>query len=61
MDKVKVFLAVLKKHHFWVLAGLVLILGLTIYVAAAADLQGRYQTRSKKLNDAVQRPVRLPR
>ena len=54
MDKVKVFLAVLKKHHFWVLAGLVLILGLTIYVAAAADLQGRYQTRSKKLNDAVQ-------
>ena len=54
MDKVKAFLAVLKKHHFWVLVGLVLVLGLTIYIAAAADLEGRYQTRSKKLNDAVQ-------
>ena len=61
MDQVKVILSALKKHHFWVLALVVVISGLSIYMATASDLQTRYQTRKKKLDGALQqRPSDQP-
>lgn len=54
MDKVKPILALLKKHHFWVLLALVVFLGLAIYSMAASDLQARYEARSRQLDSALQ-------
>jgi hypothetical protein len=48
MDKVKAFLAQLKKHHFWVLGGLVFLFSLTGWYLAAADLEQKFiQNRAK--------------
>ena len=55
MDQVKVVLAVLGKHHFWVLCGLVVIVALVIYASASADLSGRYQERTAAINGKVDR------
>lgn len=49
MDQVKAFLAALKKHHFWVLGGLVLILGLSGWYVAANDLATQYKTNRDKI------------
>jgi hypothetical protein len=49
MDKLKPVLAVLGKHHFWIICGLVLIIGLTFWSLASADLAKKYQERETKL------------
>jgi hypothetical protein len=49
MDQLKVALAVLKKHHFWVLFGVVLLVGLAIWHTAAASLSEQYAKRKSDL------------
>jgi len=43
MDKVKVFLAVLGKYHFWLLCGLAVILGTFGWMSARGSLSADYQ------------------
>lgn len=50
MDKVKAFMATMKKHHFWVLTGLVLILSLTGWYLAASDLEAQYKANRQKID-----------
>jgi len=50
MDQVKQILAVVKKQHFWVLAGIVLIVGLGAWHFAVAKLADQYKQRETKLN-----------
>jgi len=52
MDKVKIVLDVLKKHHFWALVVLVVVLGLTVYMGAAQKLQSQYDSRVSVLKNA---------
>lgn len=49
MDKLKPFLAGLRKHHFWILCGMVILIGLGIWKVATADLSSRFETRKQKL------------
>jgi hypothetical protein len=50
MDKVKDILAVLKKHHFWVLIGVLALITLISWQLATADLAVQYETRKKKID-----------
>ena len=43
MDKVKIALALLKKHHFWVMSGTVVLLGLVGWFMATSKLWAEYQ------------------
>jgi len=54
MDQVKVVLAALGRHHFWVLCGLVVVVALVIYASASADLSGQYQERTAAINGKVE-------
>jgi hypothetical protein len=45
MDKVKVVLAVLKKHHFWVMTGMVVLLSFIGWFLATSRLWAEYQER----------------
>ena len=49
MDKLKAFLAVLKKQHFWVMCGVVLILGLSGWAWATSNLAGQYRANRTKI------------
>ncbi len=49
MDKLKAFLAVLKKQHFWVLCGLVLILGMAGWAWATSTLSAQYKANRNKI------------
>jgi len=53
MDQVKQVLAVLKKHHFWVLSGLLLLIGLGVWQTAVGKLASQYQEREGKLNSLL--------
>ncbi len=53
MDQLKVFLAGLKKYHFWFLSGLVLLGGLVVWQIAAADWNSRYQTQKTALESTL--------
>ena len=44
MDKLKDFLMILKKYHFWVLCGIVLVTTLVLWWMATSSLAERYQT-----------------
>ena len=50
MDKVKVALALLKKYHFWVLCVLVLVITLTVWAKATADLAQQYDARKTQVD-----------
>ena len=54
MDKVKDILAVLRKYHFWVLSGLVVIVALGVYVVASGSLADQYQTGVDRIEGKVQ-------
>lgn len=49
MDKVRAFFGTLKKHHFWVLTGLVLILTLSGWYLASSKLEADYKTYRDKV------------
>lgn len=53
MDKLKTVLAGLKKHHFWVVCLLVIVVGVAISVVATADLANQYAQREKKLKSTL--------
>ena len=50
MDQVKAVLRVMKKHLFWILVGVVVLLGLGIWFTASAALASRYEARKEVLN-----------
>jgi hypothetical protein len=52
MDKVKIALAILRKHHFWFLCGTVVLLALVIWTTATADLVNQFNTRKTALESA---------
>lgn len=52
MDQVKVYLAVLKKHHFWPLAVVVVLVGLYAWKAGAANFDAMFAQNSSTLNSA---------
>ena len=49
MDQVKVALAVIKKHHFWILCGLAVLFGLGAWWSATAGLASRIEARRGEL------------
>lgn len=49
MDKLKVFFGKLKKHHFWVLTGLVLIMATLMWYMATGSLADEYKTNRAKI------------
>ena len=59
MDQVKLVLSVLKKHHFWALCGLVVLIGLGVWATATADLAGRFEQRSSKLEGDLKKMVTI--
>jgi hypothetical protein len=50
MDKVKIYLALLLKYHFWVLSGLVLIIAFSGWGIATAALANYYKTQRAKID-----------
>jgi hypothetical protein len=50
MDQVKQILAVLKKQHFWVLSGVLVLAGLGTWLMASGKLADQYLQRENKLN-----------
>ncbi len=49
MDKVKEILAQLKKHYFWVLIGVVLVVPVVVWFLATADLRSRFAARQEAI------------
>jgi hypothetical protein len=54
MDKIKLALAQLKKHHFWVLCGLIVATALVSWAQATAYLADRTEKRMKALDGEFQ-------
>ena len=52
MDQVKVILAGLKKYHFWVVCGVVILLALVMWTMATADLEDRTKARATQIQKA---------
>ena len=51
MDQLKVYLALLKKHHFWVLSVVVLIVGAAGWFIASTALSNTYKTERAKIDN----------
>jgi hypothetical protein len=49
MDQLRTALAWLKQHHFWVLTGLVALIGLGSWWSAASTLSSQYEENEKKI------------
>jgi uncharacterized membrane protein YgcG len=49
MDKVRVALNWIVAHHFWLLSGLVVLMGLGVWFMAKSDLSAQYQTNMSKI------------
>jgi len=54
MDQLKTFLAGLMKYHFWVLCGLALVISLTFWTLATANLNDRFRQRKQKIEQDFQ-------
>jgi hypothetical protein len=50
MEKVRVILAALRKHLFWVLCGILVVVCLTTWLMATSQLSGKFAARSRQLN-----------
>ncbi|MBN2473749.1 MAG: hypothetical protein JXB62_04035 [Pirellulales bacterium] len=59
MDKLKVVLSVLKKHHFWVLAGIIVAVALAVWATATADVTKRSDDRKAKIDSKFQAMTRI--
>ena len=53
MDKIKPYLAILKKHHFWILCGLVVVVTMTVWSLAAGEMTKKFAARRDKLKGLV--------
>ncbi len=60
MDQVRAFLAVLKKHHFWVLVGVVAALALVIWWTASAGMAGRIDEQMTALGSVYKDVKDIP-
>jgi hypothetical protein len=52
MEQVKTFLAAVKKHHFWILCGLAVLIGLGMTISAKTKLLKDYEDEKGKINSA---------
>ncbi|HTN73860.1 MAG TPA: hypothetical protein VL096_01385, partial [Pirellulaceae bacterium] len=52
MDKIKPYLRVAIKHHFWILCGLIAILTLGSWYTTSASLTSQFQTNKGKIKSA---------
>jgi len=50
MEKLRPILATLKKHHFWVLCGLIVVVAPLSCMKAGSDLKHRYDNRTRQLD-----------
>lgn len=55
MEQLQTVLAVVKKHHFWILAGLVFLIALVIYTMASGAIKKEYQSRKSTIEGALQK------
>ena len=49
MDKLQVIIAVVKKHHFWVLDGLIVVIALAIWYVASGQVADTYTQRTGEI------------
>ncbi|MBN1910428.1 MAG: hypothetical protein JW818_11860 [Pirellulales bacterium] len=61
MDKLKPTLLILKKHHFWVLLGLAVVLGPVIFATTASGLWGEFLKREKSVDQSFNQMDALSR
>jgi len=61
MDKVKVYLEVLKKHHFWVLCGIVLIVGVVAQRSGNSFFAEQYATHKGQIESTASSVERVSR
>jgi hypothetical protein len=54
MDQLKVALAVLKKHHFWVLCGVVILVAIAIWMVASQGLAKQFDERKSTIEGKKQ-------
>src|SRR5215469_7463916 len=54
MDQVKVYLGVAKKHHFWILAVVVVVTALVVWLKASSSLARLYETNKRTIEGAEQ-------
>ena len=59
MDKLKVFLGHLKKHHFWLLTGMVVLLALAGWQMATAQLSEEYSANVGKIKSQFETVSRI--
>ena len=52
MDQVKVYLGVAKKHHFWILAGIVVIVSIVVWMMGASSLAALYSANKLAIDGA---------
>lgn len=52
MDKVKHYLAIAGKHHFWILCAIVALLTLGSWYTSTADLRAEFQAKKSKITEA---------
>ena len=50
MDQLKQFIAVVKKQHFWILCGLVVLIGLVMYSVAGSKMAATYSQSKSKIS-----------
>src|SRR5688572_4176940 len=53
MDKTKEYLALLQKHHFWVVCGVVLIASLLSWYLAESSLDQQREAQKQKIEAAI--------
>ncbi|HIQ21018.1 MAG TPA: hypothetical protein EYH34_07260, partial [Planctomycetes bacterium] len=60
MDQLKIALEVLKKYHFWVLCGVVIVVGLAIWFFASAGLAKQFDERQQAIESKVSAAESIP-
>jgi hypothetical protein len=52
MDQVKVYAGVAKKHHFWILFAIVVIVALVVWLKASSSLEAKYTSNKQTITGA---------
>lgn len=59
MDRPKIALAAIKKHHFWVLCGVVVAVGLVLWWTSTSSVDGQRTTRTAKITGDLNQMVQV--
>ena len=59
MDRPKIALAAIKKHHFWVLCGVVVAVGLALWWTSTSSVDGKRTTRTAKITGDLNQMVKI--